>query len=49
MNAQEILENLAKLEQNLQNIDSARKQVEALTGSYEATEQQLQNVASNIS
>ena len=27
MNAQEILENLAKLESNLRNIDSARKQV----------------------
>lgn len=49
MNAQEILENLAKLESNLQNVESARKQVAALTGSYEATEQQLQNVALNIS
>lgn len=48
MNAQEILENLAKLESNLQNIDSARKQVETLSSSYEATEKQLQNVASQI-
>jgi ABC-type transporter Mla subunit MlaD len=48
MNAQDILENLAKLESNLQNIDSARKQVETLSNSYDATEKQLKNVASQI-
>lgn len=48
MNAQEILENLAKLESNLQNIDSARKQVETLSISYEATKKQLHDVASEI-
>ena len=44
MNAQEILENLAKLESNLRNIDSARKQVETLSNSYDATEKQLKSV-----
>ena len=41
MNSQEILENLVKLENNLQNIDTARKQVETLSNSYDATEKQL--------
>lgn len=48
MNSQNILENLAKLENNLQNIDSARKQVETLSNSYAATEKQLKNVALEI-
>ena len=48
MNAQEILENLAKLESNLRNIDSARKQVETLSNSYDATEKQLKSVASEM-
>jgi phage-related protein len=48
MNSQNILENLAKLESNLQNIDSARKQVETLSNSYAATEKQLKNVALEI-
>lgn len=48
MNAQEILENLAKLESNLRNIDSARKQVETLSNSYDATEKQLKSLASEM-
>lgn len=48
MNSQNILENLAKLENNLQNIDSARKQVETLSNSYATTEKQLKNVALEI-
>ena len=48
MNSQNILENLAKLESNLLNIDSARKQVETLSNSYAATEKQLKNVALEI-
>ena len=48
MNSQEILENLVKLESNLQNIDTARKQVESLSNSYDATEKQLKKVALEI-
>ncbi len=48
MNSQNILENLVKLESNLRNIDSARKQVETLSNSYAATEKQLKNVALEI-
>ena len=45
---QVILENLARLENSLQNINSAKEQVETLSNSYDKTEKQLKIVASEI-
>lgn len=48
MDSQEVIEALASLRQNLEAIDSAKKQVEANVGAYETVRKQLADTAESV-
>lgn len=48
MDYQDILKTLATLEQNLQNIDSSRRQVQNVISAYDSTRSQLELIVSDI-
>lgn len=48
MDSQEVIEALASLRQNLEAIDSAKKQVEANVGAYETVRKQLTDTAESV-
>lgn len=48
MDVQDILKSLTNLEQNLQNVESARKQVQETVNAYTATREQLSKLAAEV-
>lgn len=48
MDVQDILKSLSNLEQNLQNVESARKQVQETVNAYDVTREQLSKLATEV-